>query len=377
MQTGTSLDDTSSDRADRFDREWVSDPDAGARNLLENCSGVTSGQRLLIVGDEHGRGYYDPVVGETIGRVAGSVGARVQYLAAPEISGPREFPEAVATAMQASDHVIFVSQIGDQVRFCETPGEATKTMVYTLDEGLLGSPFATVHHGLMTEMAEMLRAKWSGGGEWHVSCPLGTDLRGYLAPRPPGGSDENRFSVRLFPSGILPPLGAGNMSGVVVSKWMMSTQNRRYEPSSLLVDNPVSIHIDNGRITGFHGPDAGIVRAHYDHVGRLFDIDPGFVHSWHTGHHPKAHYVGNHADDLIRWGLVAFNSPRYTHLHTCGDYPPGEISLDVIDATITLGGETLYEDGRLVFAERDDVRELSAGYPGNEHAFDAIRELGL
>ena len=120
-----------------------------------------------------------------------------------------------------------------------------------------------------------------------------------------------------------------------------------------MVDDPVVLVIDGGRIIGFEGPDAKRVEDHYDYVADLFQIDGRNVHSWHAGIHPKTWYDQRVADSLTRWGTVAFNSPRYTHFHTCGDYPPGEISPVLIDATITFDDEILWQDGRFAFLDRN------------------------
>ncbi len=359
------------------DKGWQSNPVAGAQNLLENCIGLQAGQKLALVCEETGTGHYDPAVGDLVADVAKNMGSWVTQLHIPPISGPDAFPDSVSEAMQTSDHTIFFSQAGDQVRFCETPGKSTKTMTYTLDMDLLGSPFGTVHHGLMKDLAALLRARWAKGGEWRVTCPLGTDLTGYLEPRPLTAQEPNEFTVGLFPFGILPPIDAASMTGTAATKWIMSTQNRRYEPNGMIIDDAALIHIEEGRIKDFTGPQAETVRKHYDYVGGLFDIDPSFVHSWHAGHHPKTHYTASVADNMTRWGTVAFSSPRYTHLHTCGNYPPGEIAIIVIDSTISLDGETLWQDGEFVFTNSPEAQALLSQYPGQEDAFEMLRNIGV
>ena len=74
---------------------------------------------------------------------------------------------------------------------------------------------------------------------------------------------------------------------------------------------------------------------------------------------------------------VVFASPCYTHFHTCGDTAPGEVAWTFIDATITIGGETCWQDGRFVFLDRPDIRALLADYPGAEDAFEMRRDIGV
>ena len=101
------------------------------------------------------------------------------------------------------------------------------------------------------------------------------------------------------------------------------------------------------------------------------------MHSWHTGIHPKTNYNRKPEDDVTRWAVVSFNSPRFTHIHTCGNYPPGEIAVDVIDATIRLDGEVVWDKGELIFAKRPDVVPLLDAFPGYEDAFEQIWSIGV
>ena len=359
--------------------EISGDPEAGARNLLLDCVGLEPGQDILFVCEDSDLAHYHAGPGDVAMKIAAELGANVYQLQTPVIFGPEEFPAPLAGAMQHVDHTVFFSRIGDQMRFNKTPGRSTATMCYALDMELLGSRFCTVPHRLITKMADKLREKFAAGGEWHVTCPNGTDFRGDLKASPLAAPDPNAFTVKLFPMGILPPTPAATMNGVAASQWLQSTQNHAYEPEGMVLDAPVFVEIKDGRITGFSGREDLVdrVRAHYDYVAGLFDIDPDYVHSWHTGFHPKTFYNGNAADNLTRWGSVAFNSPRYTHLHTCGNYPPGEISLDIMDATISLGGEVLWQDGQFVFTKRPDVLALLDDFPGHEDAFEQVWEIGL
>ena len=86
---------------------------------------------------------------------------------------------------------------------------------------------------------------------------------------------------------------------------------------------------------------------HYDHVASLFNLDTYCVHSWHAGIHPGCWYHTSAHEDLHRWSGSAFGNPRLMHMHTCGDYAPGEISWNIVDPTIRVDDVVLWENGRL------------------------------
>ena len=107
--------------------------------------------------------------------------------------------------------------------------------------------------------------------------------------------------------------------------------------------------VELGRITGFAG-DRGVVERvsdHYDRVASLFGIDADVVHSWHAGIHPGCAFAADAAADPDLWSNTAFGNPRFLHFHTCGDYPPGEISWMVLDRTVIVDGQAFWQSGRL------------------------------
>lgn len=363
-----------------------SDPRAGARNLLVGCVGLSAGERLLIVREEDPAGFYEPAVSERIGEEARRLGADVRLYPAPPADGPESAVGGLAAAMTGADHTVFLSPIGDRLRFRRTPGEGSKTMCYALDLGLLGADFCRVPHALLCEVHDRLVAALAGTRRWRITCPLGTDVTGAMMPTAPtapiaGPTIEGAlaFTLALFPVMIFPPLSCAGMSGrVVLSRWLTTTATHDYEDGIVRLETPITALIDRGRITGFEGPAEMVrkVTEHHARVGGRFGVDPSAVGSWHTGVNPRTLYAGRAEDDLARWGSVAFGSPRYTHFHTCGDNP-GEICWSLFDATISFDGTSYWRDGRFVFLDRPEVRALLSAYPGAERAFEMRWDIGL
>jgi hypothetical protein len=68
------------------------------------------------------------------------------------------------------------------------------------------------------------------------------------------------------------------------------------------------------------------------------------------------------SNDPVRWSNTVFTNPRFLHFHTCGKIPPGEICWMVVDATVTIDGVALWENGRLYperFAETKAVLDFA------------------
>ncbi len=232
-------------------------------------------------------------------------------------------------------------------------------MCYALDAEFLGSPFRTVPHGTMQSILDQLIQEMDQANQWHITCPLGTDLTGTFQKN---GSqrkvEDNAFTLGTFFIVIFPPLPCDTMSGrAVITHWLMATSHRHYEPSTLKLDHPVTVFVENGRMLDFEGEAITIekVRNHYEHVCTLFDIDPYTVHSWHAGINPMTYYHRPAVENIERWGAVAFAGPRYTHFHTCGDYAPGEIAWSMFDTTISIDNKVYWVRGEFSIPELEYV----------------------
>ena len=319
----------------------------GIRNLLLNCAGAQAGQKLLIVREDPALGWYDAALAPAIADFANTAGLTVEIL---EVEGPRNDPvPEVAEAADRNDITLFLARIGDQGRFEEPVPGKTRVMSYARDIASLASPFGTTAHAAMLAVKSAVNRILLDAGEIRFFCPHGTDMRGRL-------STEERLSdkdvgMRRFPMGVHQPIPARAFSGrVVLTLPLTPTGSRVYDPPSLPLEGAVTAEIRHGRLTGFDGPADQIakLRAHYDAVGKAFGLDPATVHSWHSGLHPANACRHRAAEDADRWSNNVFNNPRFLHLHTCGNHPPGEIAWMVQDPTVVVDGKPLWEAGALL-----------------------------
>ncbi len=352
----------------------------GALNLLHNCVGLKAGQSLLLVCDPPGRSPYDPAVAEILAKVADRLGGWPRILTAPEVEGPETFPQNVALAMRAADHTVFLSRLGDQVRFCLLPGRGSKTMCCLYDETYLRADFARVPYGLFKEVEILLRQTLAEKQHCRVTCPKGTDLQGPLLPiGKDAGALAEDFALAYFPVMITPPLSAAGLSGrLALGRWLLSTSTHCYDDSLLELAQPIVAILREGRIAGFEGDAAEIARVerHFERVAARFGGEVYAVNSWHSGINPQTFYKGRAEEAVAVWSDKAYGSPRYTHFHACGK-EPGDIAISLIDATISFDGEDFWNGGRLQFLERPEAQKILARYPGWEDAYAMRWDIGL
>ena len=350
-----------------------------ARNLLQNCIGLKPDEDLLVVREPAQYRYYDQLAPDTVETEATAMGARVHSLCTPLINGPDDAPAYLRTALEQVDHTVFFSRIGDQMRFYPLPGPGTKTMCYALDASMLAGEACRVPYQLTLQTLAYVQKKLNDTTHWQVTCPLGTDIAGQCDRVGDTLDAKAGFTIRLFPLGPFRTFSCTGVSGRLVSRWFPGSATRRYEPYGLMVEEPATLVVENGRIVNFEGParTASKVREHYEHVAGCFDIDPFVVHSWHGGTNPKIFYPQAAENDIERWNGVVHSHPRYTHFHTCGAYNPGEIVVGLIDTSIFINHEPYWEQGRLRLLEHPDAKALLADHPGNENAFEMRTDIGV
>ncbi len=335
----------------------------GALNLLVNCGGLSAGDKLLVLHEDPELGFYDQEIADTVMRAADDldIEATLEVAAfSPKVADP---DAALLARMKAADRTLFLARLGDQIRFRPSMSDIRPIVCYALDHHMLGSSFGTIDHKAFIMIKDALNEQLARAKNIQVTCPLGTDFSGPCAVYPVEGAD---VTVARFPLSVFTPAPAGNFAGKIVQNgFLVGTGSQYYQPYGRRLNGLLEVLFEGNRITGFNG-EAEDVRAaeeHYQHVGRLYDIDPYFVHSWHAGIHPGCSYDRPAGANFERWSGGAFGNPRLLHFHTCGAYAPGEISLNLLDPTIKIDGVAVWESGRFHLERLGDGERILGQYP--------------
>lgn len=351
----------------------------GARNLLQSCVGVQPGDRLLMVTEDPAFGYFDAAGPKLTMSLAREMGADVLHVETQRIAGPDDVPPALNAAMEHVDHTIFFNRIGDQMRFRPLPGPGTKTIVYSFDIDALGSDFSTTPHDVFVEMLELVQHRLDATTDFHITCPLGTDLRGPSTPMAAPSPESLTFTLNLFPVTVHRPIMCDEMSGkVVLKRWVTGTNTHVYDPEVCRLDTPVTAHVKDGRLVDFEGETETVSKLwrHYEMVEKALNVDIRKIHSWHAGVNPRTFYAANPSDDPVRWHGVVFASPRDVHFHSGADYAPGEISWHVLDHTTSFDGVPFWKDGRLTLLDEPDLQAILTKHGLPPKTFSMRQDIG-
>ena len=349
-----------------------SDLRLGAENLLITCGGLSPGDRLLILHEEAGQAYYDPALIETLLSCATDLGIRARRRAIPFDPMGGQIPRDLIADMKRAERTVFLSRMGDQIRFDASLAELHPIMTYALDLDMLASGFGRAHYAGFVALKNAVNALFAGADTIRVRCPLGTDFSGPGPGLCQGGAAD--VSVTRFPMSVFAPVPARGFSGVVVQDgFLVGTGSKYYTPYGCDLQQPLSVHFTDTRLSHFsgHEMDVHCAQMHYEKVGQMFDLDPMTMHSWHAGIHPGCAYTAPAAENFERWSGGAFGNPRLMHFHTCGHYAPGEISLNVLDPTITIDGVAVWNRGVFDPCLVPGGAELLAQYPSIQAVFDA------
>ena len=333
----------------------------GARNLLQNCAGASAGDRVLLVGEQGPGPFFDPRLCDDLAEVCATLDIESTIVLAEPGIDANHFPTAVSEAMQATDITIFFSRLGDQIRFLDSPGTSTKIMCYTLDRAHLASAFACTDYHVMQRLHDHLLARIKQSETYSIEAPNGTSLTAAA----PGEVDSGQqaatdFSLQLFPVMIFPPLHFHRLEGqLVLDHFLLSSSTRAYDNSVLPLPTPIKVNVENSRMIGFDGDRELIsqLRNQLERAASITGGDPYRLNSWHTGINPHTFFHGDPYEDLERWGTVAYGSPRYTHIHAAGN-DPGDVSIQLFDASISFDNETIWDSGRFIYLDSDEIRPL-------------------
>ena len=351
---------------------------AAVENLLFKCAGGMAGQSLMLVHEDRDDGFYDADLHEVIAENAKELGFFVQFYPIAFDPDVRMMPYDLVCASASADHTIFVARLGDQIRFCADIPDATWIIVYAIDVDMLVSNFGRADYAGFDAVKSEINRFLIAADHIHVTCPAGSNFSGHAKDLE---AETNDVTIKRFPISIFTPLPTMYFEGRIAQNgFLIGTGSKYYKPYSCGLQKTLFIEFSGHNITGFHGDEADITAAknHYQFVADTYGIDPFFIHSWHAGIHPACAFNAPAPASFERWSGAAFGNPRLLHFHTCGEYPPGEISLNIVDPTVSVDGVKIWEAGVLHPERLPAGTKLLAEFPSLKQAFDhPAKNIGL
>ena len=318
----------------------------GAHNLLGNCGGAVSGERLLLCYETPHLKYYDQDIVDDIHSCALEMGLVVTLYELDFDPYIARLPPGLDHAMDESDLTIFLARAADQMRFSSFKMDKRTIISYALSGDSLASTFGSVNYAAMVSLKNVIDDVIFSAELLEISCPAGTAFNGSVRG-PSNGCDAN---LLRFPMLVNTPAPADNFSGIcALPGFLVGTGSKYYTPYGITFADQLLVHFQGNKLLSFEGSKADEQKAdaHLDFISEKFSIERNFVHSWHLGIHPGCYFDKRATKNFESWSGSAFGNPRILHMHTCGAYAPGEICWNVVDPTVKADGINLWENGVL------------------------------
>ena len=356
--------------------------ESGAINLLKNCAAVDKGDRIVIVGESDPEPFFEVELCAVVAQVAQKMGCTTEIIMTPPMTLEDEFPKSLASAMETADVTIFFSRLGDQQRFTPMPGKGKKIMTYAVTRDHLGALFGRADYHIGRKIQQQLLKTLVSTKSYQIKAPCGTNLVSTLDPSEDflkAAQTITNFSVDLFPEMIFPPVNCPNLQGRLVFRhFLLSTSTRIYDNSALKINSDVVATVENSKMIAFEGAPEEVktIKNQLQRAAAITGGDPYIINSWHTGINPNTFYKGDPYANLEQWGTVAFGSPRYTHIH-CAGSDPGDVCLQVFDATITCDDQVIWDKGQFVFLERPEIKAIWQRDIGGNEMYSTSQSIGI
>ena len=319
----------------------------GIDNLLFNCAELKPKDELLIIREKESLDWYKNDVSELLKSEAINKGLKTKVIEVGEPDNSNK--NSLLTAVNEHTCTIFFARLGDQDRFEEKKYYSKRVMSYVRSAEQLASTFGTINYKANVAFKNSIDKIFNNAREVVISCPLGTNLKGYIDNKSQKISSE--VSVIRFPLVVPKPIECLSFSGnVVIDNYLTSTGSKVYKPNFLKINKQTNFVINKGRISNIEGEvtDVENIKKHYKNISKEFHLDSDCVHSWHPGLHPAVTYSKPIDKDPDQWSNTMFASPRFLHFHTCGNYAPGEICWMLEKHSVFIDNKPLWKRGCLM-----------------------------
>jgi leucyl aminopeptidase (aminopeptidase T) len=312
-----------------------------AHNIITACMGVQPGETVLIVVDDR----TSPSIWQALAAQTHAVGGDpVVAMMTPRARSGTEPPAPITAAMTKANVVIAAAsrsmyhiEAKNQAKLAGARGVFNAP--YNEDGWINGA--MTADFPAIRQQAERLRDKLARGKVVHLTSPAGTDIKVVVEGRKPvgwlTGICRNKGETSALPGGEVsfPPL-EGESRGRIVFEHIMTDLGR--------LARPITLVVEQGLVTRFEGgAEARQLEAHIEGIENARNIAELGI-----GLNPKSRLTGEITEVKKKLGTA--------HM-AIGDSAAGyggkvvsDVHLDgmILEAHITLDGETIVADGKVL-----------------------------
>lgn len=233
---------------------------------------------------------------------------------------------------------------------------------------LLSSAWALTPWELVAEIRVRASAMVSTGAKWRITHPNGTDVRGTVADQLMPRYWESRRGP--WPEGVFPSTASVGAEGEMVFN-ANGPHWARHIGVPLRFTEPVRMTLQDGKIKEIRGgAEADIYRDFLKALSHHLGEDAAYsMRGFHGGAHPQAIVSEQECPDVYYRAFIEHHGAHSVHFHIsnaheAANYPFNiHISAEVNGATVQVGDNIIYKDGRMTAFDHPEVQKIAAKYP--------------
>jgi hypothetical protein len=231
---------------------------------------------------------------------------------------------------------------------------------------LLTSAWALTPWELVAEIRIQAAALVTPGARWRITHPNGTDVSGTV-----GRLMQHYGEIRYgpFPEGVFPSTPSVGAEGVLIFD-QNGPHWARHIGLPLRYSEPVRMTIEQGKVTDVRGGvEADTFRDFFKAMSHHLGDAAYEMRGFHGGAHPYARVSEHECSDAYYRAFIEHHGAHSVHFHLgnshdARDYPFNvHASAEVQGATVQVGDNIIYKDGRLTVFDHPEVRKVAARYP--------------
>jgi 2,5-dihydroxypyridine 5,6-dioxygenase len=331
----------------------------GARNLVRYVEVLRPGQQALIHTEP---GFDDPVVVGAVKAALEEAGLSVSVLHTPNWNKSRQAPPRVfEEAIKGCDFLVGQGEYLHTKNHYLQEALFERGLIYINNEAktveALGSLYGRFPAELMFAIGTRTLQRCGAGKVARVTTPKGTDITMSLEVNTLGGycypySFDSPGHKKGFPGGTACFHPDDPVNGVIAVEAIAKGNGA----PKVVLDSPLFLTVKDHRVASAEGDCADWWREFMSTRG---DGNSGWIAECMWGIHPKAQGKGGRAaanPHLLHFGIgssLAYGGPTFSKTWQV---------MFTQDATLTIDGDTILDNGHLTVLDEPGIREVAAKY---------------
>jgi hypothetical protein len=231
---------------------------------------------------------------------------------------------------------------------------------------LLTSNWALTPWELVAEIRIRAAAMVTQGAPWRITHTNGTDVRGTVGRLMPHYGD---IRYGPWPEGVFPSLPTNGAEGEMIFD-RNGPHWARHIGLPLSFREPVRMTLQDGKVKDIRGgAEAEVFRDFLSALSKHLGDAAYEMRGFHGGAHPHGIVSENECPDVHYRAFIEHHGAHSVHFHigntrNAPDFPFNvHISAEVNGATVQIGDNVVYKDGRLTAFDHPEVQKIAAKYP--------------